>query len=359
MNVVHLIPSLASGGAERMLSRIVSADSKYRHVVVIFKEISDESVFYKLESDNAVLVSLGYRGWRDLRLSINKFIGFLDEYSPVSIQTWMYHANLFGGIVGYLKGYGNIVWNIRSAEVSFSKMKMKTLLIVGLGALFSYLVPRSIVSCSGRAIDVHARLLYQKSKFVYIPNGIDDEYIVDSRSTVNEVPVIGFVARFDPQKNHHNFLCSLKYVDRPVKFVLIGRDVESIDLSDYDVKGCDIVLLDEANDIFSHYDAFDFLVLPSIYGEAFPNVLMEAMSRGVVCIASDVGDSFSIMSSFGYRIENPESPQSIADSINQSLRDFYENSPGYKSRSEGSISRVRSEYRLHNVVAQYGRVWSL
>ena len=248
--VMHIIPSLGSGGAERMLLRIVNNDTKHNHIVIIIKKINRESIFYKINLDSVTLLSLGFGGTRDLFYSARKYLHYLNKYSPDIIQTWMYHANLFGGVVAYIKGYRNIYWNIRSAEVSLKKMKLRTLLFVMLGALFSHFIPRSIISCSKRAIDVHRKLLYCESKFVYIPNGIDNSFVLKNKAIINKTPVVGFVARLDSQKNHHNFLESLKRINYPVKFVLLGRNISTINLSEYNVNKCNVTLLDETSDIF-------------------------------------------------------------------------------------------------------------
>jgi glycosyltransferase involved in cell wall biosynthesis len=355
--VMHIIPSLGSGGAERMLLRIANNDTKYNHIVIIILKIDRESIFYNINSDTVTLLSLGFSGITNLLYSTRKYLYYLDKYSPDIIQTWMYHANLFGGVLAYIKGYRNIFWNIRSAEVSVKKMKLRTLMFVMLGGLFSHFIPRSIISCSKRAIGVHKKLFYSQSRFIYIPNGIDNSFVLEKKSTINKKPVIGFVARLDAQKNHENFLKSLKHINLPVKFFLIGHNVKAINLSEYNVDKINVNLLDETSDIFSYYDSFDFLILPSIYGEAFPNVLIEALSRGVVCISSDVGDSLSIISSSGYIISDPSSPVSIANAINSAVNDFKHDHSIYLSKSKEAISLVKSKYRLKEIVSKYHNVW--
>ena len=162
----------------------------------------------------------------------------------------------------------------------------------------------------------------------------------------------------DSQKNHINFLKSLSYIKHPIHFILLGRGVDGINLSKYDIKkNISITLMGEINNIFPIYDTFDFLLLPSIYGEAFPNVLMEAMSRGVVCISSDVGDSLSIISSTGYVIKDPYDPLSIAESIKCAVEDFDLNHAAYRLKSGSSILQIRSNFKLSNIIAKYNHTW--
>lgn len=360
MIIMHLIPSLGSGGAERMLLRIAQNDLKNKHIVVIFKKIDKNSVFYELDESKIELRSLDYSNYKNIYPAIIKYLNFLDMYTPDAVQTWMYHSNVIGGLLAYFKGYKNIIWNIRSAEISYKSMKLKTLLLVFIQAFLSYIVPKKIISCSKRAIKVHKNFFYCKNKFIFIPNGIQDHFILDSKDTTNKNPVVGFVARFDSQKNHTNFLKSLTHIKHSVCFTLLGRGVDVIDLSEYHFdKTISVSLLGEVIDVFSLYDSFDFLILPSVYGEAFPNVLMEAMSRGVVCISSDVGDSLSIISSTGYKIKDPQNPLSIAKAINCAVEDFKFHRSLYRKKSNSSIHRIRSNYRLIDAITKYNHTWLL
>ena len=53
-------------------------------------------------------------------------------------------------------------------------------------------------------------------------------------------------------------------------------------------------------------DQCDVLILPS-YSEGMPNVILEAMSRGLIIIASDVGAvNILVSSNNGVLIENPK-----------------------------------------------------
>ena len=342
-----------------MLLRLAECDTSNEHIIIILKPIDRSTLFYDISQKNIKLYSLNYTGIKSAHSVIKLYFKYLQLHTPDVIQTWMYHSNVFGGVLAYIKGHRNIVWNIRSAEISYRSMKKKTIFLVFVEALLSYFIPKKIISCSKRAIEVHKRVLYCKSKFIFIPNGIQDHYILDKKINMNKKPVIGFVARLDTQKNHDNFLKSIQYIKRPVKFVLLGRGVDNINLSEYRISDdINVTLSGEVTDVFSFYDTFDFLILPSVYGEAFPNVLLESMSRGIVCIASDVGDSYPIMSTAGYRIKDPYNPESIASAINSALDDFIYNHSNYLLKSNSSINRIKSNYRLTEVVKMYNVAWA-
>ncbi len=60
-----------------------------------------------------------------------------------------------------------------------------------------------------------------------------------------------------------------------------------------------IILCGEVNSVYNLINSFDIFCLSSSWGEGFPNVIGEAMSSGVPCVATNVGDAGSIVGDTG------------------------------------------------------------
>ena len=60
-----------------------------------------------------------------------------------------------------------------------------------------------------------------------------------------------------------------------------------------------IRLLGERPDLETLYPAFDIATLSSAFGEAFPNVVGEAMACAVPCVATDIGDIAAVIGDCG------------------------------------------------------------
>ena len=118
--------------------------------------------------------------------------------------------------------------------------------------------------------------------------------------------VFGYVARHHPVKNHSGLLKAFSEVvkhNSKVKLVLIGQGLSSNNntlaetINQLNITK-HITPLGERNDIPELLQALDAYVSPS-HAEAFPNTIGEAMSCGIPCIATDVGDSAAIIGDTG------------------------------------------------------------
>jgi glycosyltransferase involved in cell wall biosynthesis len=171
--------------------------------------------------------------------------------------------------------------------------------------------------------------------------------------------VVGMAARFNPQKDHQNFIQAAKIInDRylNVRFVLCGRGVDGnnkeittwIDESGLKDK---ISLLGERRDLSRLYNAWDINVLSSC-GESFPNAVAEAMSCGIPCAATDVGDSALIIGDTGLVVP-PRDAASLAGAVLKLLKDEkLRQRLGKKARK-----RIIDLFSLKNISEQYEKLF--
>ena len=95
--------------------------------------------------------------------------------------------------------------------------------------------------------------------------------------------------------------------------------------------------------------ALDVCVSAARYGEAFPLVLGEAMSSGVPCVTTDVGDSSYLVGDTG-QVVPPGDLSALAHAISDLLRDGAE-----KTAERGALARKRihENFEMGVIVKQY------
>lgn len=173
---------------------------------------------------------------------------------------------------------------------------------------------------------------YRPQRYEVILNGIDTEkfqYSEDGRRKIRheldvsiKQPLVGIVARLNPKKDHPTFLKAAALVVQrvaDVKFLCVGGGptayaeelyalVNELGLKDR------VIWLGDRSDVVDIYIALDILASSSSYGEGFPNVIGEAMSCGVPCVVTDVGDSASIVADPAQVVE-PRNPEKLSQTI--------------------------------------------
>jgi glycosyltransferase involved in cell wall biosynthesis len=328
MRVLHVITGLTVGGAETALVRLLPA-LRSRGVEGEVVSLTGDSPLGPYIRDQGFPVEAlhGQRASPSPRL-IGSVSAILHARRPDLVQTWMYHADLVGGLAGR-RNKLPVVWGIHHTISRRSDLKPATYAIARLNAAISHFVPGRIICCARSSQATHARLGYDRDKMQVIPNGVDtDVFRPDpaARSDVrgelglsNDSLLIGLCARFDPQKDHQTFLRAaalLKSQFPGLHFVLWGKDVDAgneLLRSWVIAEGLadEVHLLGLRADSAHLHASLDISTLASSYGEAFPLVVAEAMACGVPCTVTNVGDSADIVGDTG-RVVPPRQPESLA-----------------------------------------------
>jgi glycosyltransferase involved in cell wall biosynthesis len=112
-------------------------------------------------------------------------------------------------------------------------------------------------------------------------------------------------------------------------------------------------LLGERGDTHNLIAALDVCSLSSSHGESFPLVVGEAMACGVPCVVTDVGDAAKLVGATGLVVP-PRNPKALAHAWRELIR---LGSTGRAQLGEAARERVRENFLLASVIAQYESLW--
>jgi len=369
--ILHIITGLNDGGAEAVLYRLCTQDPSKHQVI----SLMDNGKYGPLLKEyNIPVYQLKLNPSKPSLYKIYKLYKLIKDINPSIVQTWMYHADLLGGIAAKAAGVPKIFWGIRHSNVSKGTIKLTTRAVMKSCALLSHTIPTKIISCSKASVTSHISQGYDFDKFEVVQNGYDltkFRFFPESVKRINfsseSSPVIAMVARFDIQKDHKNLINALSILkDKGLDFhlVLVGKGMhqdnsELIKLINHSslVVNEDITLYGQSNNIPLVMNSIDLHVLSSL-GEAFPNVLAEAMACGTPCISTDVGDAKEIVSKYGWIVE-PQNSMHLAEAIENALKELLSNSHQWQNRKEGGVSHIKENFELTSMVDSFFKVWGM
>jgi glycosyltransferase involved in cell wall biosynthesis len=313
--VLHLIVGLDIGGAESLLQDLLM-HSKNRNIQYCVVSMTDIGIIgARLRSVGVNVYTLGMKRSKPSLAAFFHFIRIIRHEHPDVIQTWMYHADLLGLAAGVFFKNIKIIWGLHAAYLKTSEYPFLTHLTRWLCARFAFMA-NSIIFNSQFTYNNHFQLGYRSSGWKYIFNGFDvNKYQPNQsarsliRAELNlseDVFLIGFIARFDPMKDHKTFLEAASRIASlyaHVHFILAGAGVDANNSKLHDIINAGnlksrihlLGLRADVNIICASLDAS----VTSSFAESFSNSTAEAMSCGVPCIVTDTSNLPSLVGDAG------------------------------------------------------------
>jgi glycosyltransferase involved in cell wall biosynthesis len=332
--IVFLVRSLDVGGTERQLVVLARGLSQRGHAVTVITYYDGGVLAQGLANERLTVVSLAKRGRWDLWAPFRRLVRELRERQPDIIHGFLPDGNIVTLLARRWVPGAAVVWGVRTSEIDLSKYDWVTRLMLRLSYLLAGGADLIIVNSRAGAASAIANGC-PPDRVRVIPNGIDlTQFQPDPEAgarlraewgITGAGPVIGIVARLDPLKDHPTFLraAALFLEGHPeARFVSVGGGpaIYAAELRLLAVQlgiGERILWLESRLDVVPLYSALDLLASTSIT-EGFSNVVAEAMSCGVTCVVTDVGDSAWVVGDTGLVVP-PRDPAALAAAWNSAL----------------------------------------
>ena len=289
---------------------------------------------------------------------------------PDIVQTWMYHADLLGGVAARLAGIQTVLWGVRTSDITKGGAGF-TRGIRWLCARLSWIVPKRIICVAEAARQLHIGVGYREDIMMVIPNGLDVEQMIATPSTAVSlraeklIPfdalVVGMVGRFNAVKGQQNFVKAAGLIalrNTNVRFLMVGHGCDEFNsvLAGWIAKtGCPecFVLTGARKDVSTCLEVMDIFALPS-RTEGFPNVLAEAMAMRLPCVTTDVGDAALVLGDCG-EVVPPDNPEALARAVEHimSLSHYQRSVLGLAARQ-----RIEQEFSMIRCAQQFAAVYN-
>ncbi|MCF7789172.1 MAG: glycosyltransferase [Prosthecobacter sp.] len=372
--VLHFAYSIGGGGAEAMLMNLAESldPAKFRTVVVAINAKPWTHQLKRLHEAGVDVHDLESTTYLNAR-TLARLHAVLRAERPDIVQTWTHHADLVGGWAARVAGVRNIVWSIHCREIhrnpgdSDAKMGLFRRAL----AFSSRFIPKRIISCSAAAIEDHDAMGYPRAKMRWIPNGInagrfvpDTDAGLDTRAELKlpaNAPVIGFVGRFHEMKDLATFLRAAALLQTwvPEAHIVFCGGVE-IELGEVEREL--LAMLPQRQQVhFESFRADPWRLYPALNvfslssrTEACPMTILEAMSCGVPCVATDVGDCGRLLEGVG-QVVPMRDHSALASAWQKALQ------LGAAAREEiarKSRERVLEKFTIAHAARQYAETYA-
>jgi glycosyltransferase involved in cell wall biosynthesis len=316
--ILFFIRSLGSGGAERQLLITAKGLAERGYEVIILTFYNGGFYENQISGTNIHLLSLNKKGRWDLVAFFCRLVSVLRKEIPDVVYSFLGTANIFLVLTRPFLPHTKIIWGVRSSNMNLGDYDRAARWSYWLECRLACFADLIVVnSSSGQEYSVENG--FPEGKMVLIANGIDTEHFRPDKTAGENFRktwgikkherLIGLIGRIDPMKDHSTFLRAAVLIRRKfpnIRFIFVGKgeelEYENTICNLAKKLGLDDVLIwtGEQADMLGVYNALDIASSSSSYGEGFPNVIGEAMSCGVLCQVTNVGDSALVVGEVGW-----------------------------------------------------------
>ncbi|WP_340266359.1 glycosyltransferase [Sphingobium mellinum] len=371
MKILHVITALNVGGAETMLAKLVEHErAEAIDTPCVISLMPPGAAAIRMRASGTAVHDCGLTGATTLVPAIMRLRALVRQEKPDIVMAWMYHAHLASMLANGLQARRTpLIWNVRHSIDDLRQEKPAMRAVVRIAALLSRRTAMILYN-SHAAARQHERLGFSAKRSLVVPNGFDcdlfrprpgaRELLAARLGTDPAALIVGMAARNHPMKDAANLVDAVKRarsagidihllltgegMDRPAGRLaqLIGElPRERVTLRGHDGSLPDLL------------PGLDLLVLPSAWGEGFPNILGEAMACGLPCIATDVGDSGWIIGDCGMVVP-PRDPRRLAEAL-LAMSGLDRN--GRQRLGREARERVKRNFSMDSIARAYAQVY--
>jgi len=352
IKVVHIIPTLGLGGAERIMVDLILHGNRDVFDFSVVTIVGGGPFENELRAAGVPYYSLGKTTLFGLGMLV-ELTQLLNRLEPDIVHTHLFGAHLWGQVASLLNRVPIMVASEQNTDVDLGELRTR------IKQVLSYSADTVIAASEAIRKFLSTQGHISEDKIVVIRNAIDTARYLSLRPSVFEAPMkLLSIGRLEPQKGHDVLIEALSRVhDVPWDLTIVGTGEQLDDLSDR-------VTLHHLNDrvhfvgtttnIPTLIEQHDVVMMPSRW-EGIGLVVIEGMAAGRLVIASNVGGIPELIThgKTGLLVQ-PDNEQALGDAI----RWAWEHQPQALQIGVAAREFARQHCDVGQMVKQYERVYA-
>jgi len=364
VRVLHVIPTLELGGAERLLASLVTAQRQEdQSRIEVFTLLNGGRQMAAVRAAGVTVREFEMIGpFRARVRALLRLRAAIRASDADVIHAWMYHSGLLAFM--FARHRRRVLIAIHHTN-PFDAGLPRATRVIALGCLLASRLSGPVVYVAAAAKVRHERAGFSSRQSCVVQVGVDDTTMTPAlpadRTQARQrlgVPenaiVIAHVARYHRDKDQANLLDAFTraLTKAPgMHLLLVGRGLDAANnelrrLIELHGIQDNISQVGELDSTLEAFHAADIFCLSSLT-EAFPVSLVEAMQCGLLPVVTDVGECRAIAQHVGFVVP-ANSAQALADALVEAARTTGSRSAS-SIRAQGlefGLSRMSDEYRL-------------
>lgn len=358
--LLHIIPTLDRGGAEKQLTLLATHLPRDEFDVHVCALTRGGPLLADLEAAEIPVTVIG-KSWKLDPMAYWNLLRHIQALAPDIVQTWLFAANSYGRHAASQAGVPAIYGSERCVD------RWKAWHELMIDRYLAGLSRRIVVNSDGVS-DFYTAAGIPAEKFVTIPNGIGpyapreqvgrDELLAELALPV-DAKLIGVIGRLWPQKRVKDMIWAadlMNTIRDDTHVLIIGDGPERWRLERYRDQietQRNVHFLGERGDVPRLLEHLDVVWLGSEY-EGLPNVVMEAMAAGRPVVATDIPGNRDLVveGETGYLIHLGDRAE-FARRTNALFND-----PALAARlGAAARERVAREFSVERMVERFARLY--
>lgn len=343
MKILHVISSLETGGAQRLLSDLLPLIAERHDVTLLVNKDVDNSYTKRIRNSNIRIICSNLPNFYSIK---NIFVlrRYVSQYDIVHIHLF---PSIYWAAIACVFKKGNLIYTEHSTS---NKRREKWYLRLIEKWIYSHY--KRIISISQQTQEALTSWLEANAtdkRFAIVNNGVKLSAPLKYKKLSGKEYNLIMVSRFVPSKDQSTVIRALTMLPDNIKATFIG-DGETLNSCKDEAKRLGVtekVLFAGRQDDMTPWFEKANIAIQSSNWEGFGLAAVEAMAAGLPVIASDVDGLRQVVEGAGLLFPKGDA-EALSKQIMQLLSDYH----AYQEMSERCLLRAQ-QYDIRNTADKY------